>query len=96
MCIRDSILSLIATGTPASGPVNVPSSMSFCTSAARFIAPSSSTVTKLCTASSLAAMASKAALVASSTAVSYTHLDVYKRQGQYPASASLHSANRLH
>ena len=38
-------LSFTATGTPASGPVSVPFSICFCTSAACLIAPSSSRVT---------------------------------------------------
>ena len=64
------ILSLMATETPARGPVSVPSSIIFCTSFARIIADSSSTVTKLLISFSFARIASRAALVASSTVTS--------------------------
>ena len=64
------ILSLIATGTPASGEVSSPASIFFCTSSACFSAPSRSTVTKLLTLSSFASMALRAASVASTTETS--------------------------
>ena len=65
------MLSLIATGTPASGPVSSPASIFACTSLARFNAPSLSTVTKLCTCASRFSIASKAAVTASSTVTSF-------------------------
>ena len=68
------ILSLMATGTPASGPVSVPSSIIFCTSSARFNAPSRSTVTKLFTFFSFASIASKAAVTASVTVTSFAFI----------------------
>ncbi len=65
------MLSLIATGTPASGPVSSPASIFACTSFARFKAPSLSTVTKLCTSASRFSIASNAAVTASSTVTSF-------------------------
>ncbi len=59
------ILSFTATGTPARGPASFPLSISFCTSSARFNAPSLSTVTKLFISASFAFIASSAALAAS-------------------------------
>ena len=68
------MLSLIATGTPASGPVSSPASIFACTSFARFKAPSLSTVTKLCTSASRFSIASNAAVTASSTVTSFSFI----------------------
>ena len=68
------MLSLIATGTPASGPVSSPASIFACTSLALFNAPSLSTVTKLCTCASRFSIASKAAVTASSTVTSFSFI----------------------
>ena len=65
------MLSLIATGTPASGPVSVPSSINFCTSSALFNAPSLSSVTKLFTSFSTFSICAMEAFTASTTDISF-------------------------
>ena len=67
-------LSLIATGTPANGPVSVPLLIIFCTSSARFLAPSLSIRTKLCTFSSTRSICAMAASTASATVISFAFI----------------------
>ena len=64
------ILSLMATGTPANGPVSVPSSINLCTSSALANAPSRSIVTNALISLSFASKLSRYAVVASTTDIS--------------------------